>query len=528
MVIRAGFALTRGSSTYWVLAVLAFGGCSRGGQEAGAEAGRETPASVATGAALAADREGPGSREAGIPRVGEAGAALPGALEIGGVLPRLAAVAGHAPRTECGIGALMPWADRLWLVSYVAHTASSGTGTGLYEVDETLSMRKRPESVVGTYANRMIHSESSQLFIGPHAIDPAGNVRTLDALEKHRLTATVRHLSDPKSKVYFLTMEGLLFEVDVQTLGATQVADVKEALEIAGPAHFKAAHTGLGRLVVANNSYDEKDFERPGSGDGRLAEWDGDKWTILERTAFVEVVGNGIQENAIFATGWDRASAILKVFTGGRWSTYRLPKGTQSQDQAWFTEWPRIREVETERLLMDLHGVFYELPALAYEGKVWGIRPISSHLRMVPDFCSWRGLLVLAGNENSSMKDKNIVGGQPQSGLWLGKTDDLWSFGKPAGWGGPWWESMTGKPSDPYLMTGFDKKVLHLSHDSTYEVCFTVEVDFLGNQEWKTYAVIAVPARGYAHHEFPDGFSAHWVRVTASPQCRATAYFVYS
>jgi hypothetical protein len=34
--------------------------------------------------------------------------------------------------------------------------------------------------------------------------------------------------------------------------------------------------------------------------------------------------------------------------------------------------------------------------------------------------------------------DNNPVGGQPQSGIWFGKTDDLWRFGKPQGWGGVW------------------------------------------------------------------------------------------
>jgi hypothetical protein len=78
----------------------------------------------------------------------------------------------------------------------------------------------------------------------------------------------------------------------------------------------------------------------------------------------------------------------------GGLTTYRLPKGSHSYDHLWTTEWPRIREVETERYLMDMHGLFYELPTLAYGGAMWGIKPISQHLRMVPDFASWRGMLV--------------------------------------------------------------------------------------------------------------------------------------
>jgi hypothetical protein len=104
-------------------------------------------------------------------------------------------------------------------------------------------------------------------------------------------------------------------------------------------------------------------------------------------------------------------------------------------------------------------------------------------------------------------------------------------MGKPAGWGGPWWETSVdaGIPSDPFLMTGFDKKVLHLAHDSHQSVTFKIEVDFLGNGTWKSYLNIQVPSnRGYTYHVFEDGFSAHWVRLTVDRDCSATAYFMYN
>jgi hypothetical protein len=149
---------------------------------------------------------------------------------------------------------------------------------------------------------------------------------------------------------------------------------------------------------------------------------------------------------------------------------------------------------------------------------------------MIPDFCSYRGFLVLGGNQVSPTNDSNLLGGQPQAGLWFGKTDDLWQFGKPKGWGGPWRDTAVeaGKPSDIYLMTGFDQKVLHLFHDAAREVEFTIEVDFLGNQTWRTYETIKVPAGRYVHHEFPTGFSAHWVRLTAGADCTATAQLIYT
>lgn len=40
---------------------------------------------------------------------------------VSGVYPHLTMTANHMPRTEAGIGALMPWADRLWAITYVAH-----------------------------------------------------------------------------------------------------------------------------------------------------------------------------------------------------------------------------------------------------------------------------------------------------------------------------------------------------------------------------------------------------------------------
>jgi hypothetical protein len=59
-------------------------------------------------------------------------------------------------------------------------------------------------------------------------------------------------------------------------------------------------------------------------------------------------------------------------------------------------------------------------------------------------------------------------------------------------------------------------------------VTFTVEVDFLaaGNY-WGTYATLVVPAGQTLRHEFPDGYSAHWVRLRADANCNATAWFTY-
>lgn len=453
-------------------------------------------------------------------------------LSLSGVIPDLALVCDHLPRrTEGGIGALMPWADRLWLITYPSSGPGSGGGTGLFTIDAGFRLEKHPADVVGTYANRMIHAPTNQLIMGPHLIDIEGGVRTVEAIQGHRLTATMLHLTDPQRLVYFLTMEGLLFEVDVETLAATQLFDVSKELDLPAGCqpHYKGGHVSQNRIVVANNTYDEQEFAGTRSA-GRLAECLDGQWRIIESNPFNEATGRTNWDSVIFATGFDRASAILRVCYSGQWSRYRLPKGSHCFDHYWQTEWPRLREVESERYLLDCHGLFYELSPVLYEGKVWGLRPISTHLRITPDFCSWRGLLVLAGNQTTPINDTNMLVGQPQAGLWFGKTDDLWQFGKPKGWGGPWWKEQVkaGEPSDPYLMTGFDQKVLHLVNHGDKHVEVTVEVDFLGDGTWQVYDQMRLKPAFYWHHEFPPGFSAHWVRLTAADAATMTGYFTYT
>lgn len=455
-------------------------------------------------------------------------------LSFSGVVPSLAQVADFGPpRSEIGIGCLMPWNGKLYVLNYVSHRKRTGTGTGLRVIDEDFKMIVHPAGVSGTYANRFIHHSSSQLIIGPHLIDTNHKVRTVPALTEIRLCGTACHLTDPDNLVYMLGMEGELLELNVHTLKTKLIFDLTKELQTPGEGscHFKDCYTEGGRLVVVNNDYSEPEFLGK-KREGTLAEYDGKKWTILENKPFVGLGGLGVYGKTIFANGWDRASAILKVFTttDQKWTTYRLPKASHCFDHKWQTEWPRIRSTEHERLLMDHHGMFYELSPWAYGGRVWGIRPISTHLWVHGDFCSWKGMLVLGADNASHESGGNLQCAEPQSGLWFGKTDDLWKLGKPKGWGGPWWEDTVKakEPSDPYLMTGFDKKVLHLNHDSNKPVSFKVEVDFLGHGAWKTYITIKVPAKGYVPHVFPDGFSAHWVRVTSSAKCKATAQFHYT
>jgi len=178
-------------------------------------------------------------------------------------------------------------------------------------------------------------------------------------------------------------------------------------------------------------------------------------------------------------------------------------------------------------MLMDLDGLWYETTGLGY---AWFVRPIAAHRSVVSDFTSWRGMLVLAGNDAEAPSGGNYMRGGENVGLWFGKTDDLWQFGPPAGEGGPWLDTPVdaGVPSDPYLMTDFERKEVELRHDQPSPVEFRLEVDVTGQaRTWLPYATLTIaPGRATVHH-FPDGFSAHWIRLTATRPCRATARFVY-
>lgn len=438
-----------------------------------------------------------------------------------GNLPNIGLKADSGPaRSECGVGALMPWADALWAITYNSHNSPTGSGLGLYRIDENL----KTELIHvhnGTHANRFIHKQSNQAIVGPYAIDMAGKWRFIEDLKNIRLTATFAHLKDPANRVYMLGMEGEFFELDVNTLKATLIEDLTKTLALPRRPHFKGGYTGQGRVVVANNGYYDFGEENPG-----LAEFDGTKWKVLSTKPHMECMGRENMGNIVFTTGWDESSVLFSALVKGKWQRYRLPKGGHVHNQAWQTEWMRIREVETEHFLMDIHGLLYELNPIAFEDAIWGVKPICSHLRIIPDFTAFRGLLALGSNTTSPNADNNSYAGQPQSGIWFGKTDDLWQWGKPAGWGGPWRRTAVkaGQPSEPFLMTGFQHKMLHIKTDKATTV--DIEIDFLGNGSWERYERLAV--NGYAKHIFPEGFTAHWVRVTSGSNCTASAEFMYS
>ena len=406
-------------------------------------------------------------------------------ISISGVYPHLTTYGVYSQNgahykeghNECGIGAVVPWAGKLWMVNYAPHMPR-GSEHKLFSVDPDLSQQMTiyPESVGGTPAGRMIHKESNQLLIAHYAIDAEGNVRVISPSDMPiRVTAIARHLTDPGNMVYYIDMEGSIWEANVHTL------KVERRFKKPVPGwHGKGGYTSQGRLVVSNNgehaagSYDPLLVGGPPQNEeerGVLAEWNGNEWKIIERRQYTEVTGppgiaGGSEGNApIWTIGWDRRSLRLKLLEDGRWHTYLLPKASYCNDarHGWYTEWPRIREIIDGRWMMDMHGMFFDFPPTFSTKHSAGIVPIGSHLRYVPDFCAWNGKLVLATDETSIQG--NPLAGQPQSNLWFGQYEDLRNWGPANGYGGPWIEDevKADTPSDPFLVAGFNRRVLHLA-----------------------------------------------------------------
>ena len=378
---------------------------------------------------------------------------------------------------ECGIGAVVPWAGRLWMLTYSPH-CPNGSNDKLFTIDDALNLKTRPESIGGTPAGRLIHRESQQLFIGPYAIDRQGTVRAIPySRMPGRHTAISRHLTDPANRVYYFDMEGRVYEVDVHTLAA----ELLFRKPVPGW-HGKGAYTGQGRYILANNgeqavgghSLDDLRAGTPAKDPedmGVLAEWDGQDWRVVERKQFTDVTGPGgihgapNESSPVWAIGWDHRSVILKLLDAGTWHTFRLPKGTWTYDHrgGFYTEWPRIREIAPDRLMMDMHGIFWDFPRTFSAGNRAGLRPVCTHHRYVPDFCHWNGRVVLASDDTSTMA--NPMAGQAQSNLWFGSVDDLRTWGPRVGWGGPWVNDpvKAGSPSVPYAVAGFPQRCLHLA-----------------------------------------------------------------
>jgi hypothetical protein len=494
-------------------------------------------------------------------------------VQLSGIYPSLAM---FNKEGECGTGAVVPWADRLWIVTYAPHMPK-GSSDKLYEITPDLKQIIRPESIGGTPANRMIHRESKQLVIGPHVIDENGKVGTIpyasDAGRKAhrnridkpeeqipgvsmfgRHTGNARHLTDPAGKILYATMEEGIYEVDLKTLAVKELwgdeanATSPRKADLPGY-HGKGFYSGQGVYVYSNNGErGEVALTKPETDSGVLAEWDGkaDKWTIVRRNQFTEVTGpGGIYGNTnpdtdpIWTTGWDAKSLLLGVRRAGEgWRFFRLPKGSHSYDGAhgWNTEWPRIREIGETDFLMTMHGTFWRFPAGFGVKSFTGIRPRSNYLKVIGDFARWNDRIVFGCDDTAKSEFLNkrkakgeVAAPQSQSNLWFVKPDAIDHFGPVIGRGAVWMkDDLTEKSvSDPYLFAGYEKRGLHLAHSSKQPATIVIETGD-GTGTWTDLQTVELSPNSARFLEFPATATGEWIRLRAEgPVTGATAVFTY-
>ncbi|MGA0556280.1 hypothetical protein ACO2Q8_06505 [Larkinella sp. VNQ87] len=485
-----------------------------------------------------------------------------GKPSFSGIYPHLAM---YNNEGECGTGAVVPWAGRLWVVTYGPHLPF-GSSDKLYEITPDLKQIVRPESVGGTPANRLIHPESNQLFIGPYAIDSKANVRVLPyKTMPGRHTGNARHLTDPKNKIYYGTMEEGFYEVDVNSLTPNQLyedGNVKHKKEsdesnnhqgaLLPGAHGKGLYSGQGVMVYSNNGEPgPKALEQFDIEAGALAEWNGKDWTVVRRNQFVEVTGPGglygnpnPDTDPLWATGWDHKSVLLGVRdkTAG-WRFFRLPKASHSYDGAhgWNTEWPRIRDVGTDNqpdYLMTMHGLFWRFPGDFTAASTAGIRPRSAYLKVIGDYTRWNDQLVF-GCDDSAQKEflnkrkakGNIEGpGQSNSNLWFTSLNLPDQLGPNTAEGAVWLnEAVSGnQTSEPFLFAGWANRSAWVQNHGDQPVLLTFEVDKTGNGTWTTLRTETVGARGAAQVTFAADAPGEWIRVKPDQASRLSVHFSYS
>ncbi|MHC5055004.1 MAG: discoidin domain-containing protein [Planctomycetota bacterium] len=377
-----------------------------------------------------------------------------------------------------------------------------------------------------------------------------------------RLTGAARHLTDPANMIYMATMEEGLYEIDVRTLAVRELirdGNIRNAsgLELSTEARHsglpgyygKGLWSGQGRLVYSNNGeHGGRARSDPTTTSGALAEWRGTgDWRLVRRNQFTEVRGPGdIRGNPnpatdpLWALGWDHRSVILMLLDGGQWHAYRLPKASHSYDGAhgWNTEWPRIRDVGERDMLATMHGTFWRFPKGFSFRDSSGIAPRSNYLKVVGDFCRWNDRIVLGCDDSAQkeflnvrpFKSKHGAPGQSNSNLWFVEPAMLDRLGPPIGRGSVWLRDdvRANTPSEPYLFSGYDHRMVWLAHETDGTVGFTLEVDRAGDGRWETLRRFAIPARGRSWRIFGDEETGTWVRVTADRDVlRASAHFQY-
>lgn len=458
----------------------------------------------------------------------------------------------HGPRTiaisttmagqqyEGGVGALMPWNDRLYFTTYPSENGY-GAGLGLHSIGAGETTPRLEAETNCVDVGRLVHTETKTLFIGRHKITAAGVITALTGIDAgDRVCGFARHPLALTTKVVALTMSSAsanrtsrIYEITVATGAAVQVADASTA-GLSGQTdsgqHFKTIHAAINatdssksRLYVVNNRF------LPGSNlsvvNPSTWGWAGISAANSFPGSWINVGGSYMGENGntVFATGIDSKSAVLWLLDGDDSTItpgkYRLPLASWSQFHRYQQEWMRLRQVSTERMVLDLHGTWYDVsPYLAGAatvalGGLPRIRALSRHYNTYPDFCIFDGMLALAYNGSTPQGTEFPDAGQPQAGIIFRDIEDITRGAKPDGKG--WWfkaEAVSnGTESDRMVVRGYDR----IGCQFVNGTATPIDVDVKVYESSITYVerTVTVPANGGTHFEYSSGFGADFISL---------------
>ncbi len=236
--------------------------------------------------------------------------------------------------------------------------------------------------------------------------------------------------------------------------------------------------------------------------------------------------------------GWDAQSLLLALLEDKQWHFYRLPKGSHSYDGAhgWNTEWPRIREIGEDDLLATMHGTFWKFPRTFSLANSKGIAPRSNYLKVIGDFCRWDDRIVLGCDDSAAgeflntrpLKSERGAPLQSNSNLWFVAPDTLDQLGPVIGRGSAWLQEdlEDATTSDPYLFSGYDHRLLTLTHESPAPKTFALEVDHDGTGKWELLRSVTVQPNAAEFIIFTEAETGTWIRLRSEAACLGvTAHF---
>ncbi len=408
---------------------------------------------------------------------------------------------------------------------------------GVWKDDRVAAGAPSDPFFVGGFQKRVLHLKHA----GPRAVKFALEIDTSSA----GAWAAFTNVSVPAGGYAWLALPPALTAPWVRLVAEGDVPGVTAYFHLANPPRAPEPRLFAGIADASAAGACSDGILRPRSGDARTLQYAAsfqDASGAANGAGYYEIDGafrlrraaNAAAEAGLRAA-FSLSNASFKVdaasvlYTEGS-NRFRLPRNDAAYDRPFAAGWPRgAREVVTERRLFNAHGTFYELPYGA-SGGFRRVRPVTTHRKRISDFASWRGLFVIAGLANEAPAGPHVVRSDDgRAALWFGNVDDLWRMGAPAGVGGPWKDTSAAAnvPSDPYLMLGYERKTMELSHNSAQAVTFRVEVDVAGDNAWSEYGRFAVPPGQTVRHLFPNSYSAHWVRLKTDTSTRATAIFTY-